>query len=86
LLATYCPPQDGGGAISCCETLAYFKYTPVKAKIEIITNAHFSRFRGAINLNNFYFLVTSLHVLASTVHPQVKYTQLFLKAISPVVM
>jgi hypothetical protein len=37
-------PQDwggGGGAISCCETLAYFKYTPVKAKIKKIANTHF---------------------------------------------
>jgi hypothetical protein len=29
------------GTISCCETLAYFEYTPVKAKIKIITNTHF---------------------------------------------
>jgi hypothetical protein len=27
--------------ISCCETLAYFKYTPVKAKIKIITSTNF---------------------------------------------
>jgi hypothetical protein len=43
-------------------------------------------FGGAVNRNNFYFLIppfTSLHVLASTGHPQVKYTQSFLKAITP---
>jgi hypothetical protein len=28
------------GTITCCETIAYFKYAPVKAKIKIITNAH----------------------------------------------
>jgi hypothetical protein len=38
--------------------------------------------------DNFYFLTllfTSLHVSASTGHPQVKYTQLFLEAIMPTV-
>jgi hypothetical protein len=29
------------GTISCCEILAYFKYTPVKTKINIITNTNF---------------------------------------------
>jgi hypothetical protein len=48
------------GTINSWETLAYFKYTPVKAKIKIITNTHFC--------DLFYFLIlfTSLHVLAST--------------------
>jgi hypothetical protein len=43
-------------------------------------------FWGAVNSNNFYFLIllfTSLHVSTSTGHPQVKYTQSFLKAITP---
>jgi hypothetical protein len=47
------------GTISCWETLAYFKYTPVKAKIKMVTNTHFC--------DLFYFLIllfTSLHVLA----------------------
>jgi hypothetical protein len=42
-------------------------------------------FGGAVNRNNFYFLIllfTSLHVSASTGHLQVKYTQSFLKAIT----
>jgi hypothetical protein len=41
-------------------------------------------FWGAFNHNNFYFLIlllTSLHVSASTGHPQVKYT-VVLKAIT----
>jgi hypothetical protein len=39
----------------------------------------------AVYRNNFLFhtLFTSLHVSASTGHPQVKYTQSFLKAITP---
>jgi hypothetical protein len=43
-------------------------------------------FGCAVNRNNFYFLIllfTSLHVPASTGHPQVKYTQPILKAITP---
>jgi hypothetical protein len=32
------------GPISCSETLAYFKYTPVKARIKIIANTHFQIF------------------------------------------
>jgi hypothetical protein len=43
-------------------------------------------FGGAINRNNFHFLIllfTLLHVSASTDHPQVKYTQSFLEAITP---
>jgi hypothetical protein len=43
-------------------------------------------FGGAVNRNNFYFLIllfTSLHVSASTGHPQVKYTWSFLKTITP---
>jgi hypothetical protein len=43
-------------------------------------------FGGAVNRNNLLFhipLFTSLHVTASTGHPQVEYTQSFLKAITP---
>jgi hypothetical protein len=43
-------------------------------------------FGGAVNRNNFYFLIllfTSLHVSASTSHFQVKYAQSFLKSITP---
>jgi hypothetical protein len=43
-------------------------------------------FGGDIDCNSFNFLIllfTSLHVSASTGHPQVKYTQSFLKAITP---
>jgi hypothetical protein len=42
-------------------------------------------FGGAVNRNNFYFLIllfTSLHVSASIGHPQVKYTFTCLKAIT----
>jgi hypothetical protein len=41
---------------------------------------------GSVNRNNFYLLILlfkSLHVSASTGHPQVRYTQSFLKAITP---
>jgi hypothetical protein len=44
-----------------------------------------SYFWCAVSHNNFYFLIllfTSLHASASTGHPQVKYTQPFLKATS----
>jgi hypothetical protein len=44
-------------------------------------------FGGAVSIATiFYFLIllfTSLHVSASTGHPQVKYIQSFLKAITP---
>jgi hypothetical protein len=43
-------------------------------------------FGGVVNRNSSYFLIllsTSLHVSASTGHPQVKYTQSFLEAIKP---
>jgi hypothetical protein len=38
-------------------------------------------FGGAVNCNNFFHILffTSLHVSASTGHPQVKYVQSFLK-------
>jgi hypothetical protein len=50
-----------------------------------VTSIIMTCFGGAVNRNNFYFLLllfTSLHVLASTGHPQVKYTQSFLEAIT----
>jgi hypothetical protein len=43
-------------------------------------------FGGAVHRNNFYFhilLFTSLHVSVSIGHPQVKFTQLCLEAITP---
>jgi hypothetical protein len=43
-------------------------------------------FGGAVNRNSFHFLIlflTSLHVSASTGHPQVKSTQSFLEAVTP---
>jgi hypothetical protein len=50
-------------------------------------NRSYDLFGGAINRNNFYFLIllfTSLPVLASTGHPQVKYTQSVLEAITSI--
>jgi hypothetical protein len=43
---------------------------------------HYDQFGGAVNCNNFYFLIllfTSPHVSASTHHPQLKiYTVVFI--------
>jgi hypothetical protein len=56
------------GTIICCETLAYFQYTPVKAKIKITTNTHFcDLFWGCHQLQQFLFpyspFYTTLHVV-----------------------
>jgi hypothetical protein len=44
------------GTISCCETMAYFIYTPVKAKIKLITNIHFCVIIWNLDHNKLLFL------------------------------
>jgi hypothetical protein len=70
------------GTISCCEKLAYFKYTPVKARIKLIPILIFvACFESVVSCNNFYFLF----LLFTTIHGSGRRwnTQLFLKAIAP---
>jgi hypothetical protein len=55
--------SSSSGTISCCETLAYFKYTPIKAKMKIITNGHFcDLFWGCHQSQRFLFSYSPFHI------------------------
>jgi hypothetical protein len=63
-----------------------YKHTNLQQHEEIITGMNYDLLWGAVNRNNFYFLTlffTLLHILASTGHPQMQYTQSILKSITP---
>jgi hypothetical protein len=75
--------NSGLGSISPHVSLLIFGFLEVAS----CCVRYFDLFRGTVNRNKVYLfpflLFTSLHVSASTGHPQVKYTQSFLKAITP---